>query len=110
MSHKAPEIHTKTASEARLVSVDCRGKLNPDGTEDLSGSVTVPAVSGITIANEAVSTAILSINGDDVPIGQAVQMLISGGTAGTTYTVSFTVGTDSSPAQTIEGAFDIEVH
>lgn len=108
MSHKAPEVHSKSAAEARLISVDCSGKL--DSGELMTGAVTVPAVSGITIASEAVSTSTLPINGVSVIAGKAIQMLVSGGTAGTTYTIAATVATDSSPAQTLEIEYDLEVH
>lgn len=108
MSHKAPEIHSKSANESRLISIDCSGKL--DSGELMTGSVTVPAVSGITITNEAVNTSTLTINGVSVIAGKAIQMLVSSGTAGNTYTIAATVATDSTPAQTLEIKLDLEVH
>lgn len=70
-----------------------------DTGELLTGTPTVTAT-GLTITNKAVSTGSLTINGDPAAAGQAVQFSVSGGTAGTEYTITITVNTDSTPAQT----------
>ena len=97
----AIETQFKKAAEERLVSVSLAGKL--DSGELLTGTPTIVEVttSDLTLANKAVSTAQLTISGRTVAIGQAVQFKVSGGTAGTTYTIRITVTTDSTPAQTL---------
>lgn len=108
MTSTAPQRQTMSAGETRLVSVDFTGKL--DSGELLTGAVTTAiSPSGPTISNAAVSTAELTINGETVAIGQAVQFKITSVTAGTTYTVTVTVGTDSTPAETLQGAVMIVV-
>jgi uncharacterized membrane protein len=81
------------------VSVDCRGWL--DGEELLTGVPTVASTAGLTFANQAVSVAELTINGQDVPIGKAVQFKVdtTSATVGE-YTITITASTDSTPAQT----------
>ena len=100
MSNIAPQRHTKCVSEAVNVKVDMRGLL--DTGELLTGTPTVVEVTttDLTLENKIINTTSLTINGDTVAAGQAVQFRISGGTAGSTYTIRITVGTDSSPAQT----------
>lgn len=108
MTSTAPQRQTMSAGETRLVSIDFTNKL--DSGELLTGSVTTTvSPTGPTISNAAVSTAALTINGETVAIGQAVQFKITGVTAGTTYVVTVTVGTDSTPAETVQGAVVIVV-
>ena len=104
----APQVHCKSVAEVRLCSVSFDDVL--DVGELLTGSVTTTvSPAGLTIANEAVSTAILTINGCDVAIGRAIQFKASGGTTMTEYTVTITVSTDSTPAQTLQGEVTLEV-
>lgn len=108
MTTLAPQRQTMSAGETRLVSVDFTGKL--DGGELLTGAVTTAiSPSGPTISNAAVSMSALTINGETVAIGQAVQFKITGTTAGTTYAVTITVATNSTPAETLQGAVIIVV-
>lgn len=107
MGHIAPDIHSKSANETRLISIDMSGKL--ESGELMTGAVTIPPVSGLTISNEAVNTSTLTINGLSVIAGKAIQFLVAGGTAGTGYTITGTVATDSSPAQTLEFEIILEV-
>ena len=96
----ADQIQCKTVTEVRNVAVSFVGKL--DSGELLTGSPTVTVVGGgLTVASEQVNTVALTIDGVSVGIGQAVQFSVSGGTAGTTYTVRIECGTDASPAQTL---------
>ena len=97
----ADQVQCKTASEARNVAVNFQGKL--DSGELLTGTPTVVEVttSDLTIDNVAVNTAALTIDGVSVAIGEAVQFRVSGGNAGTDYTIRIDVGTDASPAQTL---------
>ncbi len=105
----APQIQCKTANEVRLVAVSFQGKL--DSGELLTGTPTIVEVttSALTLANKAVSTAALTIDGVSNATGEAVQFSVSGGTAGTQYTINVQVGTDSSPAQTLEVNLTLEV-
>ena len=104
----APQRPSKTASEVRNVAVSFVGKL--DSGELLTGSPTVAESTGdLAIANVAVSTAALTINGASVAAGAAVQFSVSGGTAGTTYVITIACGTDSTPAQTLRGAIYLPV-
>lgn len=96
----APEIPTIQAGETCNAAVDMRGKL--DSGELFTGTPTVAeqTTSDLTIANEAVNTATLTINGASVVAGQAVQFNVTGATAGVSYLLKITGGTDSTPAQT----------
>ena len=102
MSHKAPQIHSKTESEIRNAAYDFTDALE-DG-ELLTGTPTVedPA-DGLTIDNVRVNTAAIEILGVEVAVGKAVQWRVSGGTAGTTYTLDIEADTDATPAQTLRG-------
>ncbi len=98
----AHQIQSKTAAEVRVVAVSFQGKL--DSGELLTGTPTIVEVttSDLTLANKAVSTVALTIDGTSNAIGEAVQFSVTGGTAGVTYTINAQVGTDSTPAQTLE--------
>ena len=102
----AGDVRVKSVSEVRNVSVDMRGAL--DSGELLSGTPTITEVSttDLTLASKAVSVAPLTINGQTVPTGQAVQFKVSGGTipsgkTSKTYAIKVQCATDSSPAQTV---------
>ena len=105
----AHQIQYKTAAEVRLAAVSFQGKL--DSGELLTGTPTIVEVTttALTLANKVVSTAALTIDGISNAIAEAVQFSITGGTAGTTYTINVQVGTDSSPAQTLEVNLKLEV-
>lgn len=72
----------KLASESILYVFNFEDFAEVVAGETLS-SPSVPAVSGLTIGTPTVTTTVI----DDVPIGKGVQCLISGGTAGITYSV-----------------------
>jgi len=109
LAQTAPKVRTKTVSEVRNVAVSFSGKL--DSGELLTGTpvVTELTTSALTFSNEVVSTAILSIDDIDVPIGEAVQFKVTGGLAGIDYTIQISSGTDSSPAQTLRGRVPLYV-
>lgn len=108
MTSTAPQRQTMSASETRLVSIDFTNKL--DSGESLTGTVTTTvSPTGPTISNAAVSSGALTINGATVAAGKAVQFKITGVTAATTYTVTASVATDSTPAETVTGAVVIKV-
>ncbi len=105
----APQIRCKTASEVRIAAVSFLGKL--DSGELLTGTPVVAEVtsSDLTLANKAVNTGALAIDGVSNAIGEAVQFSIAGGTAATTYAINISVGTDSTPAQTLITNVTLEV-
>ncbi len=104
----APQVQQKAASEVRNVAVSFAGKL--DDGELLTGTPTVTvSPTGPTIASESVSAEALTINGESVAAGAAVQFRVSGGTAGVTYTITVSCATDASPAQTLRGKVTLEV-
>ncbi len=95
----APQRHTKTESEERNIALDIRGKL--DAGEVLTGSPSVEEVTttDLTLSNKALNTTIITVNGLQVPISQAVQFKCVGGVAGTTYTIRVSCATTSNPFQ-----------
>ncbi len=97
-----------TDAETRAVKVSFADDL--DSGELLTGTPTVAEIttSDLTLANKAVSTGSLTILGKTVATGAAVQFTVTGGTAGTTYEVKITCGTDATPAQTLEAVVEIE--
>ncbi|MCP4304717.1 MAG: hypothetical protein GY788_07540 [bacterium] len=101
MTITARQLPEKAADGVGLVSVSFAPVLDTD--ELLIGTPTVEEVttSDLTIDNVAVSTDFLDINGEAVPVGKAVRFRVSGGTAGTRYTLKVTPDTNSAPAQTI---------
>jgi hypothetical protein len=104
----ALQVHEKGADETRAVSVDFRGKL--DSGELLTGTPTVTdSASVLTLANEAVNSGNVTINGATCAAGQAVTFTVAGGVAGTDYTITVQCGTDATPAQTLEGRLTLRV-
>lgn len=107
-----PELKDKREAEVRTVSVDLEGKL--DAGETLTGTPTITSspvgsvsAPGLTIDDEQVSTTVLTINDREVAIGQAVQFMLSDGTARQTYTITVQCGT--SAGQTIETELRLRV-
>jgi hypothetical protein len=73
-----------------------------DDTETLTGPTATEVTStDLTIANVAVNSAAVTINGVSVAIGKAVQFKISGQKVDAAYKVLVTVTTTSTPARTI---------
>lgn len=105
----ALQTQQKTASEVRNVAVSFAGKL--DSGELLTGTPTVTEVTttDLTFASQAVNTAALTINGVSTAIGRAAQFKVTGGTAGTTYEITVSCGTDATPAQTLYGTIKLKV-
>lgn len=112
MTLEAPQTHVKTAGETRLCTVSFRDILSSG--ELLTGTPTVVEVttSDLTLSSKAVNTAAVPVSDvypEQVAIGQAVQFLAAGGTAGTTYTIRVTCGTDASSAQTLSRRVRLKV-
>ena len=98
---QAEQIQSKTANEVRNLAANFTDKL--DAGETLTGTPTVSvSPSGVTVASEAVSTGTLTILGESVATAKAVTCSVSGGSAGTRYTLTIQCGTNASPAQTLE--------
>jgi hypothetical protein len=97
MSTTAQQQPEMTISEVVLASVSFVGKL--DDGELLTGTPVIDTVTGLTFSDPVVSTAILTINGKTVPVGQAIQFKIVATAIGS-YTIPASCATDSSPAQT----------
>lgn len=86
----------------RLARVDFTEAL--DSGVSLTGTPTVTEVttSALTLGNKIVTTeSYVDDDGITVAAGKAIQFTVTGGAAGTAYTVLCTVSTDSSPAETI---------
>ena len=99
----APQTHVKTASEVRTGAVSFDGKLETGETLTGTPTCTVTPASGApTVDNVAVTTAEKTINGDAVATGRALTFRATGGTAGATYNLLFSCGTNSTPAQTVQ--------
>lgn len=93
------EIWSKGASEVRNAAISFVGKLDSD--ELLSGTPTVTATTGITIASASRNSTTMTIDGESVLASQAVTFRVSGGTAGSSYTITATCATDASLPQTL---------
>lgn len=100
----APQRPFKSVSGTRNVAVSFSDML--DVSELLSGTPTVTEVttSDLTLGNKLVNTGALTINNVSVPIGEAVQFNVVGGTvANSPYRITISVDTDATPAQTLIG-------
>lgn len=99
----------KTASETRNAGVSFANKL--DSGELLSGTPTVVEVttSALTLTNKAVNTSALTLDGQDVAIGEAVTFTVAGGSAGVRYHIRVNVDTDAGVTQTLYGDVYLEV-
>ena len=108
MTSLAPQIHTKTVSEVLTASFGFATKLGTSGAL-LTGTPTVAvSPSGPTISSIGINDAAITIAGVAHAISEAVQCLVSGGTAGTTYTLTCTATTDDSQTLQIYAIFIVE--
>jgi len=82
----------KLAAESRVFVIDFTDHSELEAGETMSAP-SVPAVSGLTIGSPSVTSADITENGVTIAAGKAVQVRISGGTAGTKYTVDCTAST-----------------
>lgn len=100
MTKSLPQIPCLSEGDVDMVAIDYTDWL--DSGELLTGTPTAVEVTteDLTLANKAVSTSSLTINGVTVATGKAVQFSVQGQQAGTLYTVRVTVSTDATPART----------
>lgn len=105
----APQTQSKTAAEVRNCSVSFVNVL--DSGELLTGTptVSIAGASPPTASDEAVNAVALTILGKAVAVGQAVQFKLIEGAAGTTYTITVTATSDSTPAQTLVATLTLTV-
>jgi len=97
----APEIPVTAEGSVELFSESLDGVLDSGELVASITSVTEVTSTDLTISNESVSSAALTINGISVAIGKAIQFKVIGQlTATKNYTLKMIVVTDSSPAQT----------
>jgi len=90
------------------VSFDNLLETSPD--EVITGTPTiVVAPSGLTISNIAVTSGSRVIDGSTVAAAKAVTFTVSGGADQTTYALTVTVATDSTPAQTMARVLTLKV-
>jgi hypothetical protein len=102
------EIPSKASTEVRNGAISLDELL--DSAESITGTPTITASpSGLTFASVAANSTVAVIKGASVAIGRAVVFRVSGGTSGTKYTGTLTVGTDATPAQTITVTFRLLV-
>lgn len=103
MSHTAPQRNDAAVGEIRSFKISFAGRL--DNGELLTGTPVIAeqTTSNLTITNQIVSTASLTINDITVATAEAVQFSASGMQAGVSYKVKITIGTDATPAQTLIG-------
>lgn len=103
--------------ETETPAIDCRGHLN--GAETVSSVSSIievdPATphtevspSDLTIDNIAVSTGVLTIDGNSVPLGQAIQYRILGQQAGKEYTLLVTFITSGGRTKKAWVGFPVE--
>ncbi len=105
----APQRPFMSASGTRNIAISFSDML--DSSEVLTGTPIVVEVANsnspntdLTIANIVVSNTIKTINNKIVPIAEAVQFNVTGGTvANSPYNITITATTDSTPAQVLIG-------
>ncbi len=103
-SHAAPNIGEKAVSADQSVSVDFGGKLKGATISTLTSWT---STAGLTLSSKQITTAIKEINNRQVPIGEALQCLATGGVAGTVYTLTAIVV--ASDGQTLVGTTRVRV-
>ncbi len=75
----------------------------------MTGTPTITAdPTSITLSNKVVSVSTLTINGESVPTGEAVQFAATGATAGS-YTITALCSTDATPAEVLEAEITVQV-
>jgi hypothetical protein len=97
-----------SAGAEEIISIDCRNMLdvpsnekvasvvvpaNEEGYYNSAGVFTTPSTD-LTLANEQVSTTILNIQNESVPIGKAILFTVEGQVAGRTYRILVTPTSD----------------
>lgn len=103
---QALQARTQKSTETRNHAVDMSGSLEDD--EILIGTpVVTPSPAGANLSNKQVSTSTRKINGKRVRAGQAILFTCAGAPGG--YTISILCGTNSNPAETVEGTLPLTI-
>ena len=98
MSVDTPPTRSKRASEVRAIRFNFSDRL--DSGETIS-TATMAVVSGLTFGTPVVNVAVMEVEDNDgtyrkCAIGKGVTVTVTGGTAGTTYTLKCTITTSGS--------------
>ncbi len=112
MSPYAPQIGSKKAAEAIPTTFGFAVRIgnNAAGTlsaDPISTATVTASPTGLTIGTPTVNSSTADVQGVEHLAEQAVGVLLSGGTAGVTYTVTCTVVTDGGATHQLIG--DLEV-
>lgn len=94
-------VTIKKAEATRYILVSFKDQIVD--TELLTGTPTAEeyGTSALTISDVALNTLDVGIHGLPVKTNQGVGFFVAGGVARTDYTIRVTVGTDTSPGQTL---------
>lgn len=103
---QAPQTGQIKLGEVRNIAVSFVGVL--DAGENLTGTPTIAAVTGLAFASIGVSSAELTINGAAVPAARAVQFKVTPSAAGR-YRILVTATSNASPAQTLIAELILQV-
>ena len=104
MAVRAPQFPIQSITETRFHAVSFVGKL--DSGETLTGTPTVTEIdtAHLTITSKAVNSAALTINGQSVAIGQAVQCkVVSNGSMVADEEYSILVRCSTTAGQVLNG-------
>ncbi len=85
MTLTCPQVNFKLASEVLNAGLDFTERLVTG--ETLSGTPTVSASSALTLSSKVVNSTTMTINGEGVAVGKAVQFVVAAGAAGTEYEI-----------------------
>jgi len=99
---------SKKEGETRTIVVPFIDKLRED--ETLTGTPTVAELNtaALTITDIGVTGQDVTIRGQTIEAGKAVQFSVSGGTARNDYTIRVRASGNTSPTQTLE--YDMRLH
>lgn len=104
---KCDQILTKQPGESLLYGISFADLL--DAGETLSNPAVSATPTGLTIGTPAVNTATFTdINGNTVAIGEGVQVRISSGTDGVTYSLEVTCDTSDSNTREVDCTLNVE--
>lgn len=106
---------TKNCAQHHTVSEGSTHNVAVSFDDDLASGETISSIavvevttSDLTLASKVVSTGTLTILGESVATGRAVQFSVAGGTAGVLYSIKVTATTGASPAQVIPYLVNVE--
>lgn len=104
----AKQFRSKTEAETKDLVIDCANALTDDETITGTPTVAVSAPDDLIITGIAVNEVVLTEPGyPDAQIGQAIQCFVGGGTAGTTYELTFSY--ETSGGQSLEAVAKLRV-